>query len=707
MVAGEASGEETGGDDPAVSVVIPTYNRRDLLGRVLVALAAQTTTATFEVVVVSDGSTDGTDDYLRSGTTPLPVVTVMQANSGPAAARNAGLLAARAAIVLFVDDDVVPAPDLVEQHLRAHRRSDGDTVVIGPMLTPDDARLSPWVAWEQQQLYKQYDAMRDGVYECSFRQFYTGNASVPRQRVIDVGMFDTAFRRSEDVELAFRLHEAGMSFRFVPEARGFHYAERSFESWVATPTAYGRNDVEFIEAGRSWVAGSLPVEFAARNPLIKMLARLCVPRPRLAGAATAVLRRLGTSRVVPAAVRQHALSGLFNLAYYSGVAAGLGSGERFVRFIKGTERMGGAPLRALFVLEQTLGHVTHGKNLMHLVVAGDDIEPSFLPIPFDVQGVAARIPGYRNWTVRAGLVARRGIRRHHRSVGIDVMFIHTQVPAILVGRWMRKIPTVVSLDATPRQYDEMGEQYGHPIGSSRVERWKMTANRKCFERARHLVSWSEWTRQGLINDYGVAPDRITVITPGVDIARWERPSSTAAADRPVRILFVGGDLERKGGLHLLEAVRRLHDDASVGAFELHLVTRAAVPPQAGVIVHDDLTPNSPALIELYHECDIFCLPTLADSLAIVLSEAAVGAMALVATDVGAIGELVHDDETGILVTPGDVDGLTEALRRLVTDPDLRARLGASAQQLVRLNYDADKNAGRIVGLLTDAGRRHA
>jgi glycosyltransferase involved in cell wall biosynthesis/GT2 family glycosyltransferase len=694
-------------DDPAVSVVIPTYNRRELLHRVLGALAAQTTASAFEVVVVSDGSTDGTDDYLRSSATPLPVVAVTQGNGGPAAARNAGVSAARAPIVLFVDDDVVPAPDLVEQHLHAHRDSPGDTVVIGPMLTPPDARLSPWVAWEQHKLYKQYDALRDGVFECTFRQFYTGNASVPRQRVIDVGMFDTGFRRSEDVELAFRMHEAGLSFRFVPEARGFHYANRSFESWLATPFAYGRNDVDFIDAGRSWVAGSLPAEFEARNPMIKALTRTCVPRPRLARAATAALRRLGTSRMLPDALRQHALSALFNLTYYSGVAAGLGSGRRFLRFIDGAEPSAGAPLRALFVLEQTLGHVTHGKNLMHLVVAGDDLDPSFLPVPFELHGVAARLPGYRNWTIRAGLRARRGIRRHHRRVGIDVMFIHTQVPAILAGRWMRKIPTVVSLDATPRQYDEMGEQYGHPTGSSRVERWKMAANRRCFQRARHLVAWSEWTRQGLIDDYGVEADRITVITPGVDIARWERAPSTDPSDRPVRILFVGGDLERKGGFHLLEAVGRLRDDAAVGAFELHLVTRAPVPPQAGVIVHDDLTPNSPALIALYHECDIFCLPTLADSLAIVLSEAAVGAMALVATDVGAIGELVHDGETGILVTPGDVDELTDALRRLVTDPQLRDRLGTAAQALVRRNYDANLNARRIVGLLTDAGRRDA
>ena len=164
-----------------ISVVIPTFNRRERLHKVLTALANQSTTTEFEVVVVSDGSTDGTDEYLRSGQTPTPVVAVVQPNTGPGAARNAGILASSGDIVLFIDDDVVPAPDLIEQHLQAHLGSLDDIVVIGPMLTPTDVVLSPWVAWEQHQLYKQYEAMMAGEWECTFRQFYTGNASVPRQ----------------------------------------------------------------------------------------------------------------------------------------------------------------------------------------------------------------------------------------------------------------------------------------------------------------------------------------------------------------------------------------------------------------------------------------------------------------------------------------------------------------------------------------------
>ena len=126
------------------SVVVPTYNRCDRLRRVLGALADQTLPRdSFEVIVVSDGSTDGTDEYLRGGQTPVDVVAVTQPNSGPGPARNAGVERARGDLVVFVDDDVVAEPDLVEQHVRSHEHDDGRLVVIGPMLTPGGLHAEP------------------------------------------------------------------------------------------------------------------------------------------------------------------------------------------------------------------------------------------------------------------------------------------------------------------------------------------------------------------------------------------------------------------------------------------------------------------------------------------------------------------------------------------------------------------------------------
>jgi GT2 family glycosyltransferase len=313
--------------DIAVSVVIPTYNRLPRLRRVLQALQAQTGVDEefVEVVVVSDGSSDGTSEYLSSGRTPLPVNFAQQANRGPAAARNRGIEMARGRLVLFVDDDVVPRPRLVAEHLAAHRREGPATVVLGPMLTPDDHAMSPWVAYEQAMLYKQYRAMENGDWQPTARQFFTGNASLARRHLVAAGGFDEHFARAEDVELAYRLAERGLRFVFVPAAAGLHYAERSYAAWCNTAYAYGRNDAVFAsERGQQWLLPTVSRELEHHHPLNRLLARSTLASPRFGRVAGRCLdgavRAMTATRTGPPRV---ALSAVFNVGYYRGLADGL------------------------------------------------------------------------------------------------------------------------------------------------------------------------------------------------------------------------------------------------------------------------------------------------------------------------------------------------------------------------------------------------
>ena len=366
------------------------------------------------------------------------------------------------------------------------------------------------------------------------------------------------------------------------------------------------------------------------------------------------------------------------------------------------------PPHVAFVLEQTLGHITHTDNLRRLVPRSDDIDATFVPIEFDVDGWAARVPGYRNWTVRAGLRARRAIRKVRAQRSLDAMFVHTQVPAILMPDLVKRIPTVISLDATPRQYDELGDHYGHATGGARIERLKWRANRACFDRAAHIVTWAAWTRQGLIDEYGIAGSNITVVPPGVDVGRWKRLDGRPDDEGgPVRILFVGGDLERKGGLLLLDAFRSLRDDPSLPELELHLVTKTAVAADKGLVVHSSMTPNSAELVELFHRSHIFCLPTLGDCLPMVLSEAGATGLPLISTDVGAISEIVRHGETGLLVPTNDVAALRSTLATLACDRDLRRRLGDRAIDVVAESFDAEHNAMRLAALLREVAARGA
>jgi len=317
---------------PLVSIVVPTYNRVDRLGRVLRALADQTVPVRdIEVIVVSDGSTDGTNEYLTGGDLPVPVVAVLQDNGGPAAARNGGLRRATAELVLFIDDDVIPTPTLVAEHLAAQREHPG-TVVIGPMLTPHDHPMQVWVRWEQQMLYKQYDALAAGRYAATARQFYTGNVSLPRALLERYGGFDESFRRAEDIELAYRLADDGVEFHFEPRAEAHHYAERSFASWCDIAYQYGRNDIVFARyPGRERLGRFLAWTFSQHRLPVRLITWATVSSRlfgRIVVGSMKGIVRLGELLRVHALSRA-ALSIIHSVLYHEGMADELGGAARF------------------------------------------------------------------------------------------------------------------------------------------------------------------------------------------------------------------------------------------------------------------------------------------------------------------------------------------------------------------------------------------
>lgn len=349
-----------------------------------------------------------------------------------------------------------------------------------------------------------------------------------------------------------------------------------------------------------------------------------------------------------------------------------------------------------FVLEQALGHITHAKNLQVNVPKDSEVRAHWAPVGFEVDGIASRIPIYNsNWTVRSGLRARRLLARMTKLTNLDAILFHTQVPAVLCRGWLERYPSIVSLDATPLQYDQFGGVYQHAKGPTWLESLKWRLNRDCYKAARRIVAWAEWTKQGLVDDYEVPPEKVVIIPPGVNVSEWRRPTPREVSSAPAKILFVGGNFERKGGLNLLAAFRGLRD---LGG-ELHVVTRDKIDAEPGLFVYNGMEPNSQALKELFHRCDIFALPTYGDSLPLVLSEAGAAGMAIVSTAIAGIPEIVRPGDTGLLVSPGDTAALTETLRRLMESPDQRLTLGSRALDHTARHFDAAANAQRLLELL--------
>jgi glycosyltransferase involved in cell wall biosynthesis len=360
----------------------------------------------------------------------------------------------------------------------------------------------------------------------------------------------------------------------------------------------------------------------------------------------------------------------------------------------------GRPPRVGFLMEQALGHVTYARNLQAVYETSDRrIVPAWIPVPFVADGPLDRLPGTRtNWTMRGSARAYAALRDHGGAVSFDALVFHTQTVALLAPLAARGAPVIVSLDATPRNFDRVGAAYGHHTSPrSRAERLKTALHRIVFHQAAGLTTWSQWAKDSLRDDYGVDPERVTVIPPGVDLSlfpfgRTPRPDR---AGRPVRVLFVGGDFERKGGPLLLACMRAGLSELC----ELDIVTSRPVEPAPGVRVHTGLGPNDPGLIALYRDADIFALPTAADCLAVVLGEAMAAGLPAITTTVAAQPEAVRHGRSGLVIPPGDEAALGVALRRLILDEPLRRAMGREGRAIAEVSFDATVNARRLTDVI--------
>ncbi len=207
---------------PKISVLMCTYNRLDLLPRVLESYARQTLPPDqYELILVDDASTDGTGEFLAGYQALHPMTCHRQErNAGIAVGRNRALALARGEVVVFVDDDETARPDYLEQHLRTHARHPEETVAVcGRVELGAEAAdsVAMRVLTENPGLYHYFDDLKaDRVYD--FRRFWGNVVSAKRSFLVRHGGFDDTTQAQEDVELGWRLHPHGLTVRHNPDA---------------------------------------------------------------------------------------------------------------------------------------------------------------------------------------------------------------------------------------------------------------------------------------------------------------------------------------------------------------------------------------------------------------------------------------------------------------------------------------------------------
>lgn len=320
---GSAFPAEPAAGVPRYSVVIPTYQRRELVVASVRALAAVDHEAGLEVTVVVDGSTDGTAELLRCLDVPFPLTVVEQPNSGAARARNEGARRSIGQVLLFLDDDMQAAPDLLRAHDEAY--AEGADAVVGHVpLHPDAPRTflsrgtQDWADGRARRLAAA-PALTTG-------DLLTGQLSIRRELFEALGGFDEAFTRDgsfgrEDTDFGRRLLEAGHRLVFAPGAVSWQY-------YAVSPSAYLR---QWHQAGQADVAylRKHPAEAEAvqqaRRPTERWNRRVWRPlshAPRLSGVVAWVGRRavLGLAERRPdAAATTRWFFRIRNLEYWRGV----------------------------------------------------------------------------------------------------------------------------------------------------------------------------------------------------------------------------------------------------------------------------------------------------------------------------------------------------------------------------------------------------
>jgi GT2 family glycosyltransferase len=255
-----------------ISVVIPTCNRRERLRETLLALANQSVEGDqFQVIVVPNGCTDGTAEFIESLPFPMPVTVLSQPVAGRAKARNAGARAASADIVLFLDDDMEAAPELLRAHLDAHQGSP-DTAVIGYFPVANRGAEQTILDEAAQRWWnKVFANLGEPDHEFTFRDFSTGNVSIPRSLFLAQGGFDETLDQNssgEDWELGFRLIQRGVRFKYARNAMALHHDPASLAKVLRRSRQEGR--------GHAFIVGRHPELLGEFH--LGRLARYHVPR---------------------------------------------------------------------------------------------------------------------------------------------------------------------------------------------------------------------------------------------------------------------------------------------------------------------------------------------------------------------------------------------------------------------------------------------
>jgi len=370
--------------------------------------------------------------------------------------------------------------------------------------------------------------------------------------------------------------------------------------------------------------------------------------------------------------------------------------------------------RVLFINEGSQGSGVMGQDAIGVALrartAGSSIEARHASLPpmgraarLATRGVPLLAPldldGHPvRWQLVQALRTRHLLGQERGGWAPDVLHLNGHTLGLLSAGRMRRVPTLLSVDCTIEDWHAMGIWRAPRPWSRTTLLPSLLLERRAFTAAARVLAWTEWARQGVLRACPSA--HVTINHPGLDLERF-RPAPRRDRVRP-RLLFVGGRFREKGGEELIRVLGGLLGSE----MDLDVVTPEPVPRVDGVRVHRH-APDSPALVDLYQQADLFCLPTRGDAAPFAVLEAMACGTPVVAYDVGAIAEMLGQPPCGASVPKGEMSGFVTEIRALLADPPKRQAIGARARSRCEEHYDARRWVEELPALMEDvhAGAR--
>ncbi|HWE34136.1 MAG TPA: glycosyltransferase [Solirubrobacteraceae bacterium] len=692
-----------------VSVVIPAHNRADVIGRAVQSAIGQRLAPT-EVIVVDDGSADGTGAVAQS--LGARVISCPQ-RSGAAAARNAGVQAARCGWVALLDSDDEWLPHLLETLWPLH---EGRAIVAGAALSRWDLmtgrpdRFTGLPARRPVVIDSPAELVPDNVIPNS-------GTLVDRQLMLSVGGYDTRLRYAEDWDLWMRMLEHGSAV-LSPRVVSIYHCHEGQKS--RDPGGPQRDHERILRgcAARPWWTESLRERRRAirmwdeltdglaagkRRHALPLAARLALHPVRLRQLATLLTRRWRVRRASRRVGRRGPVA--YITTHYPAL-----SHTFILREVEALRRRG-VEIATTSVRRAAPEHLITDRDRHAFETTRALLPARWGGLVWAHARAVAMHPGAYLGTLRGALRhGRPGLRGR-----VWQLFYFAEAIFAWSGWWKLGVRHIhAHLAAVPADVAMLAADFGHSARTGPQSwsftmhgptefwdaRWFSLADK--VRSADAVVCISDFARSQLMALVDESHwSKLQVVHCGVESERYPAVEPSADGGR-IRILCVGRLVPEKGQAVLLHALASLVSRGVDAEVELvgAGVSRGSLESLAGRLGLDGRVVFAGAvgqdrIDDHYRCCDVFCLASFSEGVPVVLMEAMASRRPVVATAIAGVRELVRDRETGIVVSPGRADQLADALAELARDDALRARLAEAGRTHVAECYDVDRSAAQL------------